>query len=258
LKCSPQRSPWRPTLQPQSTDPGVLRFRLETAIVSKRTSAVSDLGLMQSGNKPSDGGRLMLSDQEKDLIIGTKANASKFIKRYLGSHEIINGGGRWCIWVEDAQIDEASEIEPFATRFDEVAKLRMEGGKQSNDNAATPHRFVFAPHNDCPAIAVPNHSSERRQYLPCDLTDYSVVVSNAASVIYDAPLWNMAIIVSRLHLTWIATVCGKLETRYRYSNTLGWNTFPVPLLTEQNKADLTTCAENILLGTSRNLCGGLS
>ena len=57
----------------------------------------------------------------------------------------------------------------------------------------------------------------------------------------------MAIIVSRLHLTWIATVCGKLETRYRYSNTLGWNTFPVPLLTEQNKIDLTACAENILL-----------
>ena len=218
-----------------------------TVIVSKRTSAISDLGPMQSGNKPSDGGRLMLSDQEKDLIVGKHARASRFIKRYLGSHEIINGGGRWCIWVEDAQIDEAREIEPFSMRFDEVAKLRLKGGEQSNDNAATPHRFVFAPHNDCLAIAVPNHSSERRQYLPCDLTDYSVVVSNAASVIYDAPLWNMALIASRLHLVWIATVCGKIKTDYRYSNTLGWNTFPVPLLTEQNKADLTTCAESILL-----------
>lgn len=219
----------------------------ETVIVSKRTSAISELGAMQSGNKPSDGGRLMLSDQEKDLIVGANAGASKFIKRYLGSHEIINGGGRWCIWVEDAQIEEASEIEPFVARFDEVAKLRIKGGKQSNDNAATPHRFVFAPHNDSLAIAVPNVSSERRQYLPCDLTDYGAVVSNLASVIYNAPLWNMAIIASRLHLTWIATVCGKLETRYRYSNTLGWNTFPVPLLTEQNKADLTACAEGILL-----------
>jgi hypothetical protein len=66
-------------------------------------------------------------------------------------------------------------------------------------------------------------------------------------VIYDAPLWNLALIASRLHLVWIATVCGKLKTDFRYSNTLGWNTFPVPLLTEQNKADLTRCAENILL-----------
>jgi hypothetical protein len=73
------------------------------------------------------------------------------------------------------------------------------------------------------------------------------VVSNLAFALYDAPLWNMALVGSRMHLVWIAAVCGKLETRYRYSNTLGWNTFPVPTLTEQNKADLTRCAEDILL-----------
>jgi hypothetical protein len=72
-------------------------------------------------------------------------------------------------------------------------------------------------------------------------------VSDAAFAIYDAALWSLAILASRLHLVWIATVCGKLETRYRYSNTLGWNTFPVPTLTEKNRADLTACAEGILL-----------
>jgi hypothetical protein len=78
------------------------------------------------------------------------------------------------------------------------------------------------------------------------LSSYSIVSDNAFAL-YDAPLWNMALIASRLHLVWIATVCGKLETRYRYSNTLGWNTFPVPTLTEKNKSDLTRCAEDILL-----------
>ena len=73
------------------------------------------------------------------------------------------------------------------------------------------------------------------------------MISNLASVIYGAPIWNLSIIASRLHLVWVATVCGKLETRYRYSNTLGWNTFPVPVLTEKNEADLTRCAEDILL-----------
>ena len=73
------------------------------------------------------------------------------------------------------------------------------------------------------------------------------VVSNAAFGLYDSPLWCLSLIASHLHLVWIATVCGKLETRYRYSNTLGWNTFPLPTLTEQNKADLTRCAEEILL-----------
>jgi hypothetical protein len=73
------------------------------------------------------------------------------------------------------------------------------------------------------------------------------IISNLAFAIYDAPLWNMALIASRLHLVWIGTVCGKMKTDFRYSNTLGWNTFPVPALTEKNKADLTQCAKNILL-----------
>ncbi len=79
------------------------------------------------------------------------------------------------------------------------------------------------------------------------LVDNKTTLTNLAFGLYDAPLWNMALIASRLHLVWVATVCGQLETRYRYSNTLGWNTFPVPMLTEKNKADLTRCAEDILL-----------
>ncbi len=72
-------------------------------------------------------------------------------------------------------------------------------------------------------------------------------MADSAFAIYDAPLWNMALIASRLHLVWIATVCGKLKTDFRYSNTMGWNTFPIPKLTEKNKEDLTRCAEDILL-----------
>lgn len=219
----------------------------DTVIVTKRSATLSSIGRMQSGNKPTDGGNLVLSSEEKNRIFINAPMAARFIKRYVGSQELINGGGRWCIWVEDTELTDARSIEEFRIRFDQVRQLREKGGAQANSNAATPHRFVFAPHNEHPAIAIPNVSSERRQYLPCEMTNCSTVVSNLASVIYDAPLWNMALIASRLHLVWIATVCGKLETRYRYSNTLGWNTFPVPPLTEQNKADLTECAQNILL-----------
>ena len=94
---------------------------------------------------------------------------------------------------------------------------------------------------------IPSVSSESRDYLPVGYCQTGTIVSNLAVSLFDAPLWNMALIASRIHLVWIATVCGKLETRYRYSNTLGWNTFPVPTLTEKNKADLTCCAEDILL-----------
>jgi hypothetical protein len=83
--------------------------------------------------------------------------------------------------------------------------------------------------------------------LPVGLLGADAIIQDQAFALYDAPIWNLAIIASRLHLVWIATVCGKLETRYRYSNTLGWNTFPVPTLTDKNKIDLTRCAEDILL-----------
>ena len=96
-------------------------------------------------------------------------------------------------------------------------------------------------------MLIPSVSSESRLYLPVGYDFPGTIVSNLAFALYDAPLWNMALIASKLHLVWIGTVCGKLETRYRYSNTLGWNTFPVPPLTERNKAELTRCAEDILL-----------
>ncbi len=104
--------------------------------------------------------------------------------------------------------------------------------------------MYFGKHS---TLIVPSVSSESRDYLPCGYEPAGTVVSNLAFALYDAPLWNMALIASRLHLVWIATVCGKMKTDFRYSNTLGWNTFPVPPLTEKNKADLTRCAEDILL-----------
>ena len=111
-----------------------------------------------------------------------------------------------------------------------------------------PHRFVqIAGTSKKHAIVVPRVSSENRPYLPVDYLTDNCIAGDSNFALYDAPLWNLALIASRLHLVWIATVCGKLETRYRYSNTIGWNTFPLPTLTEQNKADLTRCAENILL-----------
>jgi hypothetical protein len=135
------------------------------------------------------------------------------------------------------------------SRFDAVREFRLNSkAKETRPASNYPHKFrqiQGAPGSS--SIIVPIHSSESRAYLPVGLLPHGGIISNAAYGIYDAPLWNMAIIASRLHLVWIATVCGKLETRYRYSNTLGWNTFPIPSLTEKNKADLTKCAENILL-----------
>ena len=94
---------------------------------------------------------------------------------------------------------------------------------------------------------MPAVSSETRQYLPAELLPSNHVISNRAYGIYDGDLYHFSLLVSSLHIVWVGTVCGRLELRYSYTNMLGWNTFPVPLLTEKNKADLIACAENILL-----------
>ena len=111
-----------------------------------------------------------------------------------------------------------------------------------------PHRFSEVRQSgDEAIIAIPAISSENRDYLPVGLLPGGTIITGKMYGIFDAPLWNMALIASRLHWVWIGTVCVRLEMRFSYSNTLGWNTFPLPSLTETNKADLTKCAEDILL-----------
>ena len=208
-----------------------------------------DRASMLWGNKPTDGGNLVLSPGEKRRIEAGNEGAIRYIRPYLGAAEYIRGLERFCIWVEDDEADEARKIADLSRRFDRVREFRASSKAAETRPAADyPHRFrqiqsVAKQY----ALIVPRINSERRQYLPVGLLAQRAIVSDQAYALYDAPLWNMALIASRLHLVWIGTVCGKLETRYRYSNTLGWNTFPVPPLTEKNRDDLTACAGNILL-----------
>jgi hypothetical protein len=204
---------------------------------------------MEFGNKPSDGGHLLLSSHELSALGLTLAQRDRFIRRIYGSDDFINGGSRFCVWISDEHLPEAISVPALNQRIEAVRELRLSSPDKGARTilANRPHQLKLMRIGERHTIVVPIHSSERRNYLPVGLIDDRSTLTNATYGLYDVPLWNMAIIASRLHLVWVATVCGKLETRYRYSNTLGWNTFPVPLLTEQNKTDLTRCAENILL-----------
>ncbi len=219
----------------------------ESVIVNKESKPLSARSEMTFGNTPIDGGHLLLSRDERDALELSPAQQRRFVRRILGSAEFIRGLERYCLWIEDQNLAEALAIDAVARRVRDVQVLRLKGGKTARDIAEQSHRFQRMYFGEQSTLIVPGVSSASREYLPCGCEPAGTVVSNLAFALYDGPLWNMALIASRLHLVWIATVCGKMKTDYRYSNTLGWNTFPVPLLTEQNKADLTRCAENILL-----------
>jgi hypothetical protein len=212
------------------------------------TSCASDeRAKMLRGNMPNDGGHLILDVAEGEALRSTHPHSRQFIKYFIGSREFIHSTFKYCLWIADFELELALKCPPIKERIGKVREARLKGGKQARDNADTPHRFVFAPHRNGQAIVVPRVSSENREYLPVGITDGDSVISERNFVLYDAPLWNLAVIASRLHWMWIGTVCVRMRTDFSYSNTLGWNTFPLPPLTESNKADLTRCAETILL-----------
>ncbi|MCW8155857.1 class I SAM-dependent DNA methyltransferase [Stutzerimonas stutzeri] len=218
-------------------------------IVSALSKPLDGRGLMEWGNKPSDGGGLILSFDEAAKTIQADPRASKFIFDFVGAQEFVRGVVRKCLWIDDSEAVEAQDIKYFAGRFDAVRQMRLASPAVSTQAYANkPHRFrqIQGTSKDW-AIVVPKVTSESRPYLPVGVLPAHSIVSDNAFALYDEPLWNLSLVASRLHLVWISAVCGKMKTDFRYSSTLGWNTFPVPLLTEQNKADLTACAEAILL-----------
>jgi hypothetical protein len=219
----------------------------KNVIVDRSNEPISDVAVMFGGNIPRDQGNLLLApDEAKDLTASYPA-AAALLKPILGSYEFINGLKRYCLWITDAQAPLADSIPPIKARLDRIREYRLHGSERGRAGLDTPYKFERTIIGNDHTIIIPSVSSERRAYLPCGLLPADVRVSNLALALYDAPLWNMALVASRLHLVWIATVCGKMKTDFRYSNTLGWNTFPVPTLTEKNKVDLTRCAEEILL-----------
>ncbi len=219
-----------------------------TQVVAKLNDPISQQSKMLFGNMPRDGGHLFLTGEEV-MALRSAPLGQDFVRRFLGSEELIKGKQRFCIWIEDDEIETAKKNPLIAQKLELVAKNRSRSKAQSTrEFSVRPHRFVqIAGRAEKTTIVVPRVSSENREFLPVDYVTSEFIIGDRNFALYDAPLWNMALIASHLHWVWIGTVCVRMRTDFSYSNTLGWNTFPVPTLTEKNKADLTRCAESILL-----------
>ena len=220
----------------------------ENTVVNNQRVSISGLPLMSFGNMPIDGGNLLLTSEEVASLNLTVNERDTFIRHIYGSAEFTRGLSRYCLWIKDNTLSAALEIPNIRERITRVRKMRLDSRDAGTKNTATrAHQMREMNIGVTSAIIIPSVSTETRKYLPVGVIDSKSTVSNLAFALFDAPLWNLALVASTVHRVWIATVCGKMRIHYRYSNTIGWNTFPVPLLTEQNKADLTTCAENILI-----------
>lgn len=191
---------------------------------------------------------LILNLHEKQEILEAGL-PRRLTKRFLGSSEFINGKERYCLWLDDHEAAEMTTLLPeVRSRIEAVRKERQATVDVAvNKLALRPHQFRERKGDGKEKVFVPIVSSENREYFPAGLANETIIPTNKAFFIDNGPLWCLAMLCSKLHLAWIATICGRLRSDYSYSSTLGWNTFPVPTLTEQNKADLTRSAEDILL-----------
>lgn len=217
-------------------------------IVIERTKVISNqLPLMQKGNMPYDNQNLLLTKQEKNSLVKSNQLATKYLKRIVGSKEFIQNIERWCLWIPTESLSEAEKIKEIAVRIENVKKFRLsKTDKSANKLATRPHQFREFRSTTSQTLVVPSVSSENRPYIPIGFIGKDTIVSNLAFTIYNCEPWIFGLISSRIHMVWIRTVCGSLETRLRYSSGLGYNTFPFPQISAEKKAEISSLVFDIV------------
>ncbi len=217
--------------------------------VSSRGKPICQVSEMVYGNKPVDGGHLLLTTAEKNQLLASEPQAAKWIRRLVGAQEFINGKERWCLWLLDVSDEEIKEIPEVQARVNAVQAMRLESKKSATQKIATiPYLFgeIRQP-KDGHYILVPRVSSERRPYVPIGFLSADVITTDRNQMIPNGTLYEFGILTSEMHNDWMRTVCGRLKSDYNYSGTIVYNTFPWPDVTEPKRKHIEALAEEILL-----------
>lgn len=220
-----------------------------TAVTPQNTPIVSDVPPLLFGNKPTDGGNLLLNRNEYEDLITNEPQSEKLLKKVLGADEFINGIERWCLWLVDVNENELKKSPLVFERVQAVKDFRMRSPKASTKKKAnTPHLFDENRHPQSGEyILVPSVSSERRLYVPLGIFDSNVVSTNRNYIIPNGTLYEFGVLSSLMHNDWMRLVTGRLESRYSYSSSVVYNTFPWPEKTELQRKEIEFLAEEVLL-----------
>ena len=216
-------------------------------IIGRSNTSISNFPEMVFGNKPTDGGHLIMNSIEANKIISKYPLSEKLIRAYQGADSFLYGEERFCLWITEEDKDLAYSIPPIYMRLEKVRDFRLESKAESTVlYAERPYMFKQRAHKETDSILVPRVSSERRRYLPVGIFDSSTVVADSAQVIYDANMFILGILSTQIHVVWLRAIGGKLETRYRYSS-LVYNSFPFPSISEAKKQEIAEAAEEVLI-----------
>lgn len=216
-------------------------------VMVSRISKHNDLPLMVKGNMPTDDGNFIFDSDQKNKLISKDQRIEKFIKRYIGAQEFINGDRRWCLWINEENKNEALKIDSIKNIVEKVKNFRSKSRAPSTrEYASKSYRFRQVQHEPAKALFVPAVSSESRFYIPFGFFDSDCVINNRGYAIYECPIYIFSILSSRMHMVWVKTVGGRLETRYNYSSNFCYNAFPFPKINNEQIKLLSSHALSIL------------
>lgn len=218
-----------------------------SAIVTKATRPISPRPTMKCGNKPADGGHLLLTQEERDALLLESPSASRFVHKFVGCDEFLYGIDRYCLWLKDATPAQLKSSAPIMERIAAVKKMRLASTAEPTRRAASfPSRFFFESQPEGNYILIPEVSSEKREFVPIGLMPPEIISSNKNYLIDEPNLFVFGLLQSTMHMAWLRTVGGRLESRYQYSATMVYNTFPLPEETAKQRSNIETAAQRIL------------
>lgn len=216
--------------------------------ISSRKTPIQNVPKMDFGSMPNDGGALCdYSDEDKNAIVKEYPASEKFFKKFLGATEFLHNKTRWCVWLKNISPADIKHVPPVLSAVQKVKDMRASSNREATRKLAdTPYLFGEIRQPETSYLIIPCHSSERRKYIPIGFVSSDIICSNANMLIPDASLFTFGIMCSNVHNAWMRTVCGRLEMRYRYSNTIVYNNFPWCTPTDEQKARIEKTAQAIL------------
>jgi len=211
----------------KNVNPHLVDF--EDVVIENRTLPICDVPEMVFGSKPTDDGNFLFTDEEKNEFLVKEPNAEKFIKRFYSAKEFLYNESRWCLWLNDISPAELRSLPLVHERVENIKRFRLESTKAATVKLAA-YSYLFAeirqPNTDF--ILIPIHTSENRVYVPIAYLTKDNIVANSCIALPNAKPYHFGVLTSLMHNAWMRQVCGRLESRYRYSNKLVYNNFPFP------------------------------
>lgn len=226
-------------------------------VLRNRSQPLSPVPSMIWGNKPTDGGNFLFdSAAEKDSFLDKEPGAAQWIRPFISGEDFIKGRYRYCLWLKDIAPNELNALPEVKKRIEGVRHMRLESKAEATRRKAnTPTLFAQISQPESDYLAIPEVSSERRTYIPVAFVTSDVIASNKIQMVPNASLWHFGVITSIMHMTWMKYTCGRLESRYSYSNTVVYNNFPWPLTPLPKQVSMIETAAQIVLDVRASFVG---